>query len=144
MKYILLSISLVLGILFSTTVLAQNTNLRYNEAYVGTFGNGKPMAIYIGATWCNPCNQMKAGPLKLIKSNTIIKHFNYLELDVDADKDLVKSFSKGSKINELKIPHILFVQRDGKIRVVEGYIDYSKLESIFRSEANFYGQPIQP
>ena len=140
---ILIGLSIVLGIVFSTIVSAQDV-LNTNKTYIDTFGNGKPMAVYIGADWCKPCQRMKEGPLKLLKSNLLTNKFNYLELDVDRDRELVKAIHRGTKVNGLKIPHILFIQRNGKTRVSEGFVEYYKLESIFRSEAKFYGRDVQP
>lgn len=139
MKYYLIGLSLVLGIMFSSICNGAD----YKQAYIDMYGNGKPLAVYIGAEWCGPCKMMRAGPLARIKSTTLFSTFNYMELDVDNEehKSIIKTLKEHFKLTGNKIPLMIFIQRNGQITKVEGYQEYSTLESTMNKESTFYGRP---
>lgn len=126
---ILVSLSLVLGIIFCNIVRADE----WQDIHLKTYGNGKPMLVYVGSPQCPPCNAMKAGPLQILKNSELYNKFNYIELDTVKDRSLIE------KIGSItKIPHILIYNAKYRVDISTGYIEYSTLENKLRANTTHY------
>lgn len=62
--------------------------------------------IIVGATWCNPCVQLK----KFIESNKNELKFKIEHIDIDRNKELAK------KLNVSKIPASFIFDDNGKLQ----------------------------
>jgi thiol-disulfide isomerase/thioredoxin len=132
---ILVCLSLVLGILFCNLVRADD----YAQVHINTYGNGKPMLVYIGSTQCPPCNAMKLGPLRIFKDSDLYSKFNYIELDSIEDRVLIERIGSITKI-----PHILLYNSQYRIDISVGYIDHPTLDSKLRANTQFWVPLRQP
>jgi thiol-disulfide isomerase/thioredoxin len=72
-------------------------NEGYEKAYKLALENEKPLAIYVGATWCSACTTMKKDTLEPMKAENggRIKDSYFVELDIDADKALAAQLMEG-------------------------------------------------
>ena len=85
----------------------------------------KPLVLYFGATWCNPCKLMK----QVLKKEKVKKELERLLLIMyDVDKDKVPTKKYKVKV----IPTIVFIKEGKEIQRTTGLISEDKLLEILK------------
>jgi thiol-disulfide isomerase/thioredoxin len=69
----------------------------YREAIVIAERDKKPLVVLVGATWCVPCQKMKAEIRKLDRSVVVCY------VDVDVDPDLARRMMDGDTVPQVVI-----------------------------------------
>jgi thioredoxin-like negative regulator of GroEL len=73
----------------------------YPEAYQESKESGKPLVVFVCASWCSPCQTMKNSVLPEMKRRGILKRFAVALVDVDRDRSLVQRLGAGGAVPQL-------------------------------------------
>lgn len=81
--------------------------------------------IKIGAIWCGSCLIVNKAWNKIIKDFL----FDYEELDIDIDEDIVKKYNPGDKL-----PLFIIVDNDDEVSRFSGEFSYEELKDRLEKE----------
>ena len=95
--------------------------LDYAAARKGFLADGKPLVVLLCASWCAPCQSLKA---KIARLDTSAVHFCLVDVDRDP---LTASRIRSSKL----IPEIVIYSNQGKARRLIGDRSMNELRRIF-------------
>lgn len=73
----------VVFVLCSSVVMADEPELSYAEAYTKAEKEKKPLVVLIGAKWCPSCVQMKSDTIDQMKKEGDFKEVVFTSVDVD-------------------------------------------------------------
>ena len=94
--------AMVLALALQTTCATPGSEYSsYAEAYQEASETGKPLLVMVTATWCGPCQNMKATVLPEVRRRGILKKFSFGMVDVDRERTLVQQLGGTGPIPQL-------------------------------------------
>jgi thioredoxin-like negative regulator of GroEL len=94
--------AMVLALALQTTCATPGSEFStYAEAYQEASETGKPLLVMVTATWCGPCQNMKATVLPEIRRRGILNEFSFGVVDVDQERRLVQQLGGTGPIPQL-------------------------------------------
>ena len=94
--------AMVLALALQTTCANPGTDyFTYAEAYQEASETGKPLLVMVTATWCGPCQNMKATVLPEVRRRGVLKGFSFATVDVDQERTLVQQLGGTGPIPQL-------------------------------------------
>ena len=93
--------------------------LDYKSAYKVSIETGKPLLVYITASWCSPCQKMKKNTLDPMRKAGLFDEFSFAKVDFDKNSSVATKLMKGSGV-----PQLVLYRKDGDAwvkTVLKGY-----------------------
>lgn len=79
----------------------------------------KPLVVYLTATWCGPCQQMRRTTFADRDVEAAMNDFVPVKIDIDQQRDVAVRYARGNGM-----PQFIMVTPDGRVvRHTEGYLD---------------------
>lgn len=121
--------------LATNATFTQSTRLPYGTTLKIAEETGRPWMVMLTATWCEPCKQLKSGPLTQLWKERWLDDRGFLcsVVDIDQQKELAKHLDDGSN----SVPQmIVYWRRDDKWVMVRerGFMPIDRLRA-FLSKA---------
>lgn len=119
-------------LLAATVPVLADEPLDYKTAYAKAQQGDKPMLVLVTATWCPPCQSMKATTIPQLLSKDAFKDFHYATVDLDEESELAQKLIGNRGVPQL----IVFQKIDGKWkkRYMAGYQTVGNVEKFILSE----------
>ena len=80
----------------------ENSN-NYQTAYQKALKGDKPLLILVTATWCAPCQEMKAKTIPNLMSRDRFKGFHFATVDWDAEPKIAEKLTGGRGVPQLVV-----------------------------------------
>ena len=94
--------AMLLALVSLTTFTApSNEYPTYVDAYHKAAKTGKPILVLVCATWCGPCQTMKASVLPEVRRRGVLGDFEFALVDVDQERKLVEQLGGLGPIPQL-------------------------------------------
>lgn len=106
-------------LLAATVPVLADEPLDYKTAYAKAQQGDKPLLVLVTATWCPPCQSMKATTIPQLLSKDAFKDFHYATVDLDEEGELAQKLIGNRGVPQL----IVFEKIEGKWqkRYMAGY-----------------------
>jgi thiol-disulfide isomerase/thioredoxin len=119
-------------LLAATVPVLADEPLDYKTAYAKAQQGDKPMLVLVTATWCPPCQSMKATTIPQLLSKDAFKDYHYATVDLDEEAELAQKLIGNRGVPQL----IVFEKVDGKWqkRYMAGYQTVGNVEKFILSE----------
>jgi thioredoxin-like negative regulator of GroEL len=129
MKLLLAGLLLLVA---SVPVLADEP-LDYKTAYARAQQGDKPLLVLVTATWCPPCQSMKATTIPQLLRQDAFKDFHYATVDLDEEAELAQKLIGNRGVPQL----IVFEKVEGKWqkRYMAGYQTVANVEKFILAPA---------
>lgn len=113
-------------LLAATVPVLADEPLDYKSAYAKAQQGDKPLLVLVTATWCPPCQSMKATTIPQLLSKDAFKDFHYATVDLDDEADLAQKLIGNRGVPQL----IVFEKIEGKWlkRYMAGYQSVTGVE----------------
>lgn len=113
-------------LLAATVPVFADEPLDYKTAYAKAQQGDKPMLVLVTATWCPPCQSMKATTIPQLLRQDAFKDFHYATVDLDEEAELAQKLIGNRGVPQL----IVFEKLDGKWqkRYMAGYQTVANVE----------------
>ncbi|MFO0260694.1 MAG: thioredoxin family protein, partial [Planctomycetota bacterium] len=98
----------------------------YKTAYAKAQQGDKPLLVLVTATWCPPCQSMKATTIPQLLRQDAFKDFHYATVDLDEEAELAQKLIGNRGVPQL----IVFEKVEGKWqkRYMAGYQTVANVE----------------
>ncbi len=73
----------------------------YAEAYKESAETGKPLVVFVCASWCGPCQTMKNSVLPEMRHRGVLRRFAVALVDVDREHSLVQRLKASGPVPQL-------------------------------------------
>lgn len=103
----------------------------YKAAYDAIEETGKPLFVFVTASWCGPCQSMKTKTFK--ESESVLQDFTCVEVDGDASQELRRDLGVTS------YPSMFIISTDRKI--VHRFVGY-RTASALGQELSAFARPV--
>jgi thioredoxin-like negative regulator of GroEL len=113
-------------LLAATVPVFADEPLDYKTAYAKAQQGDKPMLVLVTATWCPPCQSMKATTIPQLLRQDAFKDFHYATVDLDEEAELAQKLIGNRGVPQL----IVFEKLEGKWqkRYMAGYQTVANVE----------------
>lgn len=113
-------------LLAATVPVFADEPLDYKTAYAKAQQGDKPLLVLVTATWCPPCQSMKATTIPQLLRQDAFKDFHYATVDLDEEADLAQKLIGNRGVPQL----IVFEKVEGKWqkRYMAGYQTVANVE----------------
>lgn len=113
-------------LLAATVPVLADEPLDYKTAYAKAQQGDKPLLVLVTATWCPPCQSMKATTIPQLLRQDAFKDFHYATVDLDEEAELAQKLIGNRGVPQL----IVFEKVEGKWqkRYMAGYQTVANVE----------------
>lgn len=120
-------------LLAATVPVLADEPLDYKTAYAKAQQGDKPLLVLVTATWCPPCQSMKATTIPQLLSKDAFKDFHYATVDLDDESELAQKLIGNRGVPQL----IVFEKVDGKWqkRYMAGYQTVANVEKFILTDS---------
>ena len=103
-------ISLGVGCQCLLGLMVQSSPHDYESAHAKAVKQGKPLAVFVTASWCPPCQRLKKNVIPKLKADGVFDNVALAMVDVDKRPELARKLMGGKK----SVPQfVIFHKRDG-------------------------------